>query len=78
MTGLVLDEDERDEELLEGGAELLLELLGALELVDVLAGLYEHQAEGFGAPGKFAVEHVKLPVRTTYGANTPDLPSVVW
>jgi hypothetical protein len=77
------EDEDLDEELAGGVLELLLRelelLLGAaLELDDAVAGLYEHQADGFGAPGKLAVEQAKLPVRTTVGANTPDLPSVVW
>ncbi|HEX5126089.1 MAG TPA: hypothetical protein VFW00_05045 [Rhodocyclaceae bacterium] len=77
---LELDDElllELDDELLDD-EELLEELDEELELLDELAaGLYEHQVALLGAPGKFDSEHEKLPVRVTYGANTPALPMVV-
>ncbi|HEX5126172.1 MAG TPA: hypothetical protein VFW00_05490 [Rhodocyclaceae bacterium] len=72
-----LDDELDDElELLEEPEldELLEELLDELEPA---VGLYEHQVELLGAPGKLASEQVKLPVLVTFGANTPDLPMVV-
>jgi hypothetical protein len=75
-------EEAMEDEVDDATEDFELELDVATELLELLAeavtGLYEHHADGFGAPGKLASVQAKLPVRTTFGANTPLLPMVVW